>query len=174
MGESQTIHLGDEIKSTPEDEAFDTRNVLNIKYRLPPDGKQVVEKSFVLKVPGPFERRDIALTAARLANSSAWSALPLDFRAWAQSLATIIVMFRGQPDHEWLVANCEQNPTFLASVAGEVDAFQARSFPDEFVVGEGEDSTVVPAVEVATVGARRAHATAAPNAGRRAGVATVR
>lgn len=174
MSESQTLHLGDNGDGAVEEEVIDTRRILSIKQRLPPRGDRIIEKTFEMHLPGPFERRDIALTAARLSNSAVWSALPLDFRAWAQSLATVIVMFRGQPDHEWLVANCEQNPNFLMHVSAEVEAYQAASFPEEFVVGEGEASEVVPALEVATLGARRTAKPPSKPERRRPGVASVR
>lgn len=173
--ESQTLHLGNEASQEESvEETLETRTMISVRYRLPPDGKMVVEKQFELRTPGPFDQRDIAQTAARIAGSVSWAALPSDFRAWAQALSTVIVMFRGQADHEWLVARCERNPVMLEKVAGEVDAFWAATFPQGYLVGEGESSESVASVEVTQTGPRRAPAGSARPARRTPGVATVR
>lgn len=174
--ESETLHFGDspEAPAAREKMPPPENGVLTVRYRLPPTGEVIEERQFILKQRGPMERRDIALTASRLGAANNWGSLPYDFRAWADSLATVIVMFRGQPDHDWLVAQCEKHGALLAHVAEEVEKFWAASFPDEYVVVQGETSTAVPVVEVTAVQSRDPSTVAAARPKVRPGAATIR
>lgn len=175
--DSQTAHLLDqataEAAGVVEEEILETSKPLTVRYRLPPDGKQVVVKVFEMRTPGPNDRKAIALLSAAITGGAAWGSLPADYRAWVSAMARIGVMFKGQTDADWLTLRCERNAVLLDKVDGEVEAFWAESFPQTFVVGSGEESEVVAAVEVTSGGARPTPAAPA-RPPRRAGVTPVR
>lgn len=174
--DSQTAHLADgaTVEVTEEAEQLEFKKTMTVTLRLPPDGKRTVTKTFEMRTVGPNDRRAIAHTAMGITGAAAWSALPSDYRAWVTAIARIGVMFKGQPDYDWLIVRCERNPVMLDKVDAEVELHWAESFPEAYVVGEGEEGEVVAAVAVTSGGPRPAAVGPARPPARRAGVAPAR
>lgn len=174
--DSQTMHLADTVSVEPTEveEVLESKRMMTVKYRLPPDGKRVIERVFEIRTPGPNDRKAIAALTMAITGGATWGAMPSDYRAWASAMARVGVMFKGQPDADWLILRCERNAVLLDKIDGEVDAFWAESFPEAFMVGPGEEGEVVAAVEVTTGGTRPTAPGPARPPARRAGVTPAR
>lgn len=171
----QTASLGDlpdEVEAL--EEKLEQRDLFTLRYRVPPDGKQVVSKVFELRTFSPLDRKNVAFRTTQLTGGVAWSSLPSDYRGWVTAMATVLVMFKDQPDADWLILRCERNAVLLDRVFAEVEAFWAASFPEVIVVGEGEESEAFAIVEIAKGGARPTAGLASRPASRRPSVTPAR